>query len=87
MVLFSQLQVLKSLRGVIHKNLIKSEKDKDMNSKADIIKDQMNNLYIFVKRAIKEDQTVLHTAARDMSFILVHLYVGRYYTLATLEAL
>ena len=70
-------QVSKSITDVVLSYLADSVKDKDMNLKAEVIKGQLNNLLTFIEKSLHEDVTVLHTAARDISFTLAHIYIGK----------
>lgn len=57
--------------------LAESAKDKDMNLKAEVLKGQLEHLLIFIRKSLKEDPTILQTAARDVSFTLAQIYIGR----------
>lgn len=75
--IFWILQVIQSLSNVILDYLFASSTDKDMEVGAKILKTQLEYLVTFIEVSLKEDSTILYRAARDFSFTLAHVYIGK----------
>ena len=71
----NKLQVIKSLSDAILSKLI-NRSDKDVNLGAKVLKEQLDYFIAFIEKSLREDIAVLHTAARDLSFTLAHIYIG-----------
>ena len=56
---------------------LKNTKNQDINSAANIVMKQLKHIITFVDISLKENPTMLYTAARDLSFALAHIYIGK----------
>ena len=62
---------------------LQENNDKELDSCRRIIKNQLQYVHDFIERALKENISLLNTAARDLSFSMVHIYVGKIYCYCT----
>lgn len=69
-------EVIQLVSDVILSRLLTNNNDEDIKMSVEVLKQQLEYLTAFIDKSLQEDLNVLHTAARDLSFTLAHLYIG-----------
>ena len=49
-----------------------------MNTAVDTLMKQLESVINFIKSSLKDDSTVMYTAARDLAVELGHIYIGKF---------